>query len=526
MQETSLNWNKMQEQDVITAPAYLEVKLTVTDPELYGAAEATVTEGEEFYSNVKTLLNDTDILTQKIMTCEHNLNILSGGFVAVDQDPPHVKNGYIGTQFSADDGNYENPPIITIELPKTFKTLLEGISIAWGTAYDAECADTFKVTVYSDSDVVLEKTVSGNRDKVSKINYELESYSKVTVEILKWSLPVHRPRVAYILLGIEHTYLRDAVTQYSHAMECDLLSNELPTVDISFEVDNLDMTFDPDNDTGLSKYLMTRQRVATRYGYTINGSIEVVKGGIAYLDDWETPRNSVTAKFKASSLLTFMDDKFTGTTTTKTTLYDLTVMALEASQIPPLQSGEVPWLIDDALKTLTVPSSADLKNYTNAEIVQLAANAACCIVYQSRDGILHVEPYTLPNEIQSEISTFYQFGYPQTSLSQPLKQIRVNDDYLLSVAESGATKEIKNPLIASGAEETVAKWARDILLNRQNLNGECRIDPNVDILDSVNIDTPFRRNRAILTYVGITFNGAFRGKYEGTVFPIAEESEE
>lgn len=525
MQKTSLNWDKTQEQDVITAPAYLEVKLTVTDPELYGAAEASVTGEEEFYSNVKTLLNDTDILTQKIMTCEHNLCILSGGFTAVNREPPHEKNGYIGTQISAEDGSYESPPVITIELPKTFTTLLEGVSIAWGTAYDAECADTFKVTVYSGTNVVMEKTVSGNRDKVSQISYELESYSKVTVEIQKWSLPGRRPRVAYILLGIEHTYLRESVTKYSHAMECDLLSNELPTVDISFEVDNLDMTFDPDNDTGLSKYLMTRQRVATRYGYTMNGRIEVVKGGIAYLDDWETPRNSVTAKFKASSLLTFMDDKFTGTATSSTTLYDLTVMALESSQIPPLQSGEVPWLIDDALRELKVPTNADLKNYTNAQIVQLAANAACCIVYQSRDGVLHVEPYTLPGEIQSEVSTHYQFGYPQTSLSQPLKQIRVNDDYLLSVAENGVTKEIKNPLIASGKEAAVATWARDILLNRQSLNGECRIDPKVDILDSVNIDTPFRTNRAILTYVGITFNGAFRGKYEGTVFPITEVAE-
>lgn len=525
MQETSLNWDKMQERDVITAPAYMEVKLTVTDPELYGAADATVTEGEEFYSNAETLLNDTDILTQKVVTMEHNLCILSGGFVAVEQGPPYAKNGYIGTQLSADDGSYETPPVITIELPKTFTTLLEGISIAWGTAYDAECADTFKVKVYSGTTVVLDKTVTGNRDKVSKINNELASYSKVTVEIQKWALPNRRPRVAYILLGIEHTYLREDVTKYSHTMECDLLSNELPTVDISFEVDNLDMTFDPDNETGLSKYLMNRQRVSTRYGYTLNGSIEVVKGGIAYLDDWETPRNSVTAKFKASSLFMFMDDKFTGTFTSNTTLYDLAVMALEDSQIPPLQSGESPWVIDDSLKSLKVPSGADLKNYTNAEIVQLAANAARCIVYQTRDGVLRVEPYTIPDEVQSAISTHYQFGYPQTSLSQPLKQIRVNDDYLLSVSESGVTREIKNPLIASGAEAAVATWARDILLNRQNLSGECRIDPKVDVLDSVDVDTPFRTNRTILTYVGITFNGAFRGKYEGTVFPVTEVDE-
>lgn len=301
-------------------------------------------------------------------------------------------------------------------------------------------------------------------------------------------------------------------------MESGLLSAELPNVEVAFQVDNLDFLYDPDNDHGLSKYLMSRQRVDVQYGYELDGKTEKIPAAVVFLDEWESPRDGIHASFTARSLLVLMEEKYTGTASG--TLYDIASAALAQANLPLMSDGSVRWALDSALKSVTAPTGADLSDSSIAEVLQLCANAACCVMWQDRVGVLHIAPYSVGTTAGYAITREFEYGYPETSLTKPLRTVNINDGAcILTVSDSGVEQTVNNPLISTARAPTVAAWVRDILLNRQTLAGEWRADPKTDVLDTVTVDTPFKTNRTVLTSVELIFNGAFRGNYEGRVMP-------
>ena len=73
---------------------------------------------------------------------------------------------------------------------------------------------------------------------------------------------------------------------------------------------------------------------------------------------------------------------------------------------------------------------------------------------------------------------------------------------------------IVNLFNGSGAE-LVAKWTADYLRNRKLLSGDFRADPRLDALDRIINENQFSQTVVLVTDVEFTYNGAFRGSYEG-----------
>lgn len=518
MQNVSKKWDENQKNRVITAPSVLEVAVVVTDPAQKNAS--TAVSAEEPYSHGAQLADGLEKASKRYLTLEDNLWILDGTFEAIPETADYPDIGFVSSTMTDENAAFSTgaEPTVTVSFPEVYDTYLEGVTIVWGAAYDYERADTFTVTAYNGSIVKQSKTVTGNKDTTSVVFMDVSGYDSIKIKVEKWALPYRRARIQSVMLGVRHTYTKSDITDFTLKTEVDLLSGELPNVEVQFEVKNMDFLYDPDNESGLSKYLMTRQQVTVDVGYELDGAVEKIPAAVAFLEEWESPRDGIRARFTARGLTGLMEEKYAGTSTG--TLHDIALAALTQANLPTLTSGGVRWELGNSLKSISAPEEIDLREYSIGEVLQLCANSGCCVMRQDRSGVLHIEPYTVPASTSYAIPNGIAYGYPETALSKPLGSVNINDgDYVLSVSLQGVEQTLNNPLISTGRAPVVAAWVRDVLVNRQTLTGEWRADPKVDALDAASISTPFKTNRAVLTSIELSFNGAWRGNYEARVFP-------
>lgn len=510
MQPVSQAWKSNQEQYLVSE-GYVEVVLNIGEPDAQEDA-STSDNGHEFFSNTAQLADETTKDMKKWATLETDIWILDGTVDILPDQGPYGNGGYIGNVLSDADGEYTPLPVITITFSKTYTQIIPGMMINWGTAYD-EYASKFRIKIYNGETVEKTITIEDNTDVNSIIESDIQNYDKITVEVLEWCRSDRRARIESIVVGIKKVYDKGKLISYSHSMTVDALSAALPKAEITFEVENLNGEYNPDNPTGAEKYLIERQAVIVRYGYKLNSEIEWIKAGTFYLNEWETPQNGITATFGARDLLEFMSDEYTGTSSG--TLEDIAVAALTQANLPMSSASGNRWSLNDVLSTISAPSGTELSGYTIAEVLQLVANAACCVLYQDRDGILHIEPLA-EGVTDYEIKQFNSYANSEISLTKQLKAVNVNDgSAVVTKGTVGETQKVDNPLVSSGRAQTVAQWTADFLVNRKILSGSFRADPRLDALDRVTTINQFAESTVLATSVTYTYNGAFRGSYEG-----------
>lgn len=511
MHTVSQAW-KDAHRGLLVPESFVEIAINVGDPEAQAAASAS-DNGHEVFSDTPTIVDETTKEPVRYGTLEPNLWLLDGLSAVVPDGPPYGANGYVGDVLSGTDGNFTDPvPTITIDFGEVFDTVLPGLTITWGSAYEDEWATRYRVTAYNGETVVFQETME-NDSLQSLFSHDITGYDKMTLEVLSWSRPGRRARIEALTVGVERVYDKSNLISYTHSMVVDPLSAELPTAEISFEIANLNGEYNPDNPQGAAKYLIDRQSLTVRYGYKLNGEVEWIKAGTFYLNGWDTPQNGITASFTARDGIEYMSEKYEGPTAG--TLFDIATAAFEQSDMPTMADGSNRWLIDERLKEVSVPEELDMEGYSMAEVVQLAANAGCCVFYQDREGRFHIEPLAA-GETDYPIDRFVSYSNAEISLNKPLKAVNVNDGAaVVTVGQTGEVKTINNPLITEDRAETVGNWAANYLLNRQVLSGSYRADPRLDPLDRVHQKNQFAEKVVLITEVSYTYNGAFRGSYTG-----------
>jgi hypothetical protein len=148
-----------------------------------------------------------------------------------------------------------------------------------------------------------------------------------------------------------------------------------------------------------------------------------------------------------------------------------------------------------------------------------------CILRYGRDGVLHIEPlstYLTDYRIPSSLA----YSHPEITLSKPLKTVSVDygedTPYELAVFASGEKQTVNNDFITTLAHATsVAAWVRDILTARKTVSGEFRADPRLDLFDVVEVESKYGTlTPVVITNITYTYNGSFRGSYEGRVLEV------
>lgn len=510
MQAVSQQWKENQTQTLV-GEAFVEVSMNVGDPEAQEDATAS-DNGHVDFSNTPQVADETTKRAIRYATLETDLWVLDGTFQIIPNVPPWGNNGYIGNALCGENRTYATTPTITITFSKVFSALIPGITVTWGTAY-GEWAESFKITIYNGSTIVKQSVVENNKQITSVLAIDIQNYNKITVEVLKWSKPYRRARVESVLVGIKKVYSKSDLTGYSHSMDVDPLSATLPKAEIKFEIKNLNGEYNPDNPQGAEKYLMERQAVKARYGYKLGGDIEWIKAGTFYTSEWVTPQNGITASFTARDLLEFMTDIYKGPVSG--TLMAIATAALSQAKLPLSDESTVRWKIDPSLSGISAPSGIELTDTIIAEILQLVANAACCVLYQDRDGILHIEPLAA-GKTDYGITQKNSFANSEISLTKQLKAVDVNSGAAVVAAGTiGETQSVRNPFVSKERAQAVAQWTANYLKNRRILSGNWRSDPRLDALDRVTVTNQFAESNVLVTEINYSFGGAFRGSYEG-----------
>lgn len=511
MEQVSEAWIEAQLQDIVPI-SYIEITYNIGDP--MAQADASTSGETTSYGNVAQVATQVDKNYLPYATLEHNHWVLDGTF-DIYSDEPIQDTGYVSSVICNSQGIFETIPILKMNFTEVHTKSVAGLTITWSETFD-ECARAFRVTAYNENEVIGTKTVTDNVDNVSIVEIDLINYNRIEIEILEWCLPLKRARMEGIFVGREKVFTKTDLIKYTHEQYSDIVTGDLPKNSIVFEIDNSDQQYNPDNPQGIYKYLLERQTLTVRYGYKIGENIEWIKGGTFYTSEWNAPQNGITAEFTARDLLEFMTDKFVKSANS-VTLYDLATQALTQANLPLNDDGSNKWIIDSSLQNTTVTLPDDF-NRTLGEVLQLVANAGMCVLYQDRNGILHIEKIneTLTNYVINRFNSYQNADY---EITKELKSVDINDGMGIATnAENGEIQTVSNELIQnSTVAGNVAEWIKETLKHRKLVSGQYRADPRLDVLDKVTVINKYAQNTVIITDIKYEYSGSFKGSYEGRV---------
>lgn len=514
-------WITMQQQTLLPE-MYIEITYTATDPALESAATVSAN-SNAYISDLTNLVSSVDKRPEKYASLEDGFWGLDGSFGYQDGSPTDV--GYVSGSLSTGDARFSSPPTITISFSNVQSAPIPGLTITWSRVFN-EWATEFRVTAYSGSTQVAQTTVMGNTSPLSTVWLPMENYNKITVEILAWSHPYHRVRCTEIFLGVATVYEKGDLMGFEHSQSADLLAAALPKNEITFRLRNEDNRWNPDNPTGNEQYLLERQEIRLRYGMDIDGEIEWIKGGTFWLSEWSTPSNGLEASFTARDLFEFMHEGYTGSHFG--TLYSVAEAALIQAALPLQDDGSPRYVIDESLKMVMVDFDGD---YTIAEVLQMVAHAGTCVIYQDRDGVVQIKPWT-PEYSRYVIDRNISYAHPEYEFIKPLKAISVGYGFdgaraLVEVADRGEVQTVDNPLVYTQNDALrVGQKAREILENRKSISGEFRADVRLDVLDPVIVESKYATNIVGITDLRYsTTGGAIKATYTGRVVSVNLETE-
>lgn len=517
MIQTSEQW-RIAQSGVIVPEAFIEIAYKITDPDLHESASES-NNGAAEYSEHERIVERTISEQSRYATLEHNIWALDGGteFLSDDSD-----TGFVSDAVSDANGMFAVNPLVTISFDKTHSMAIPGVTITWGNEL-SDYAARFRLTAYNGNSIVRTRTFDGEAGQI-ECDFVIANYNRITLEVLEWSLPHRHARVQRIFFGLTRTFTKSELVSYEHEQTADLLSAALPKNAIVFSLNNVDGKWNPDNPTGDVRYLAERQEIKARYGLKLDDAIEWIEAGTFWVSEWDTPSNGIEARFTARDALEFMNDRYAGTL--NGTLYEIALAAFEQSDMPALDNGKPRYRISDNLKEYRADVATDQElNYTCAEIAQLCANAACCVFYQDRQGVIRIEPLR-ENASGYRIAKFNCYTHPEFMLSKQLKSVDVNNGMgIVNHSATGETQTIQNDLITNEtAALRVAEWTRKTLEGRKTISGEYRADPSLDVLDKVAAESKYGTNNALyITDIKYSYNGAFRGVYTGRITDFDNE---
>jgi len=440
MQVTSEKWKENQRQP-LTSEGFVEVLYTINDPDAKASAQgsqqhelSTMPQGWN-----PPLVDETKHTVIPYGTLEQNLWLLDGSKVTVPCDGIYGYSGYISHYLCDANGNFKSTPCVRIDFYEKV-SILPGIIITWSTVF-SDFPKAFRVTPYYKGVAYEGKEVADNTDTVSVVVYDMTNFDRIDIEVVKWAHPHRRARIERVFLGLYKAYTKFDLLKFSGTQSLDLLSASLPKYEVSFEVDNRDGSFDPLNPEGLSKYMMERQEISTRYGFRQSekaDDIEWIPGGVYFLSDWSAAQNGISASFKARDLLGFLNatyykGRFAHESETQgVSLLTLALEVLRDANLPQRKTDvdvdyRSPWELDeDTLGGFR--TTAPLPICTFGECLQMLANAAGCTIFFDMDGILHMarlDDYSDSNETLS-INDRNSYTKPEIDLTKPIKQFDVS----------------------------------------------------------------------------------------------------
>lgn len=423
-------------------------------------------------------------------------------------------------------GGESESATLTITLSQPSVAPIPGLTIIWSDYESLGHATAFMIVAKKDGVEVMNKIyLSNTKNSVSDASFEVASYDTIEITVTGWSIPCRRPRISGVYLGQKLIFTKKDILSYEHEQIGHPNSGAITQNVIRFSLDNFGGQWHLSNPSGITKYLTERLRVDVRYGTKINGVTQWIPAGTFFLSEWGAPASGHEATFSARDAMGFLTNEVYEYEKTST-------LGNMARNIVEKVRGQGFSVDLDCERVDTMGFVAPDPKATGAEVLQMCANATCCLIRYPRNipGRVVIAPdsgQTMDYTILSNLS----YSYPDVELSKPLKEVSVaygeDTRYVLSVAQTGETQTVDNPLVVNeGQAKKIAEWVKSTMEARTNVAGEFRADPRLDVYDIVTVEGKYGEIYPVMiTYLKYTYTGSFKANYEGRVLTNYEEAQ-
>mgnify|MGYP000866502810 FL=1 len=251
---------------------------------------------------------------------------------------------------------------------------IKGLMVDFGLAYPID------FMIESDASTV---TITNNLDGHFVTEEIFNKVTYITFRPLRMIGGQQRIRIEKIQMGLGIYFSNRQITNAIKKDFISLISEELPSSDLSVTIGNKDRKFDVENSSSTINYLEIGQECWLRYGKLLaNGNIEQLDGALLYLDSWKADDRTMT--FGAKDSISDLNNTYYRGIKRKTNLYDLALDVLTDAGVDPRT-----YEIDPYLHNIYVTNPMPV--VTHKEALQIIANAGRCILYQDRQGIIQIK---------------------------------------------------------------------------------------------------------------------------------------
>ena len=414
---------------------------------LFSNADTTILSDGAWIGNGELAMSNTETLDydrkygNPYATLELNRWVLDGSFdIAPDQEPV---TGFVSSIMSDENGELDIPVTITREFSKTHT--IPTLTLVFDTRTGIRPASV-TTAFYLDGAVVKSLSIPVTTDRVA-VATDVAMCDKIVITFGK--MPPYRfPRLEGVSYGDQKVFEDEEITSTKQTHDIDPLCRRLPKETLQFTVLDFERQYDPDNPSGVWKYIAEKSAIGIQFGHQLpNGSVEWVKADHYILDSRPSFANN-QATFKATGSVGRLGGSYYKGTAEQHSFYDLAVDVMRDANLAPLPDGTDPWIIDGSLKTMY--TMAPLPIDTHANCLQMIAHACRCVFRTDDDDIIHIEPF-----IVTPASGMAEFIIDFSSINQNSQSMtKIDQLKAVSVAKYSYTKGAQAELYSETTTDT------------------------------------------------------------------------
>lgn len=484
-------------------------------------------------------------------TLERNAWVLDGNHAMMDASAQNL--GWWSLGASGDDGVFPRETYIEYTFAEDAKTV--GLVLHFVPGYQP-AAGGMRIRTYDADGVMLSDVYNDTGTPTQEIQFS-SVYRRMRIDFIKTVLPGRRIRFLELDFGVTQRFDEDTIASAEIRYKTDLASSALPYGQCRITVDNADKRWNLLNPSGIYQYLEQGQKVSVWL---------VLDGEDIYMGQWsfssaEARDSALTAQITAVDVIAELDDaEYNGGRCAAASLADAVAEVLGASDIACVFDDGV----GDTTVMLSIPTGT-----TKRESIRLLAQAAMACVFVDRAGKLRfcrpvkeeTKPFYLDDDgvlrysetedfILGDDGVLYAPGggiaaifadgiisridyrrsltsnelydYDGITVSETIGKIElvVEDEYaeteqVYTAGDSGKTKSVKNPCVASENGEAVAAWLLEKYKRSKVYNVTNRSNPATEICDTIRIEDAYAQNdTALVTGITITYDGGIKAVTE------------
>lgn len=465
------------------------------------------------FSKGSQILNNNTKKSIKIATLEKGFWKLDGTFMNLGyKDISNEEIGFVSDAISNDAGVFENPPIIVFDFATTHSSI--GLTLFFDDLTN-NYAKKMRIRFYNNTTLLSNEVIENNKIRCIYAN-RVENYNRIEIEFLESSLPHRRIRFLDIIFGIVQIYEDTQIVNCNLTREFNPFNENIPSHELSFEIDNLSKEFNLINPSGVYAYLQKRQLVNVRMGVVLEDkTTEFVEMGKYYLNEWETKNLIVTLKAKDS--LSFLEELTYSNSTVQ--LKSLKEFAIEILN----NAGITEYVLDASMNNIT--ASTSIPETSTKELLKQLAIAANCVLYVDKTNRINITK--LNTTVSNSITLDNMYETPNILLDEIVNRVKItyyvngtSTDLVISSEETDGKEKTINSIFINTAEhaQSVGTYLLNLYQNRKKYKIDWRQDLEIDINEKANIEDDFNENSDVtITKQEFKYAGYLSGSTEGRV---------